>query len=211
MNFSEYWKLLHTIKKDSNVEQYYDELLRPLFKQAIKEMTNVKVVPTFDTRYHGRQKRGKYECITGTNDKLVWPDYIFVPDDYTHNAPISPYIKVEFKIPNITEKGKQLVYYPIYKSSARFIDEIKSELSETPLILTDGITWLFLNRQLVLKKLRDEEGMDKICLVDKKQKYYNGNIIELFHDSDERFDVLKKKISTFIEKSELYRVTNSLF
>lgn len=213
MGFNEYWELLHTIRKDSNVEQYYDELLRPLFKQAIKDVTNVKVVPTFDTRYHGRQERGKYECITGTDDKLVWPDYIFVPDDYTHNAPISPYIKVEFKIPNIIEKGKKTVYYPIYKSSIKFINEIKSELSETPLILTDGITWLFMNKQFIkkqsdLEKLRDEKGMDKICLVEKKQKYSHGNTVKLFHDSDKRFDVLKKKIAAFIEESELYKGTN---
>lgn len=208
MDFIEYWELLHTIRKDSNVEQYYDELLRPLFKQAIRDITNVKVIPTFDTRYHGRQKRGKYECITGINDKLVWPDYIFVPDNYTHDAPISPYIKVEFKIPNIRTEGEKTFYYPIYKPSIKFIKEIESELSETPLILTDGITWLFMKSQTDLKKLRNEEGMDKICFVEKVQKYYSGNIVKLFYDSDKRFDVLKKKIASFIEESELYKVTN---
>lgn len=207
MTFDEYWKLLWIIKRDSNVEQYYDELLRPLFKESIKDTKNVKVVPTFDTRYHGKSKT-KYACITGTDDKFVWPDYIFVPNNYTHTEPTSPYIKVEFKIPNVSEKNSQIIYYPIYKSSIRFYNEITSELSETPLILTDGITWLFLNSQSDIDKIKSEKDIEKICFFDKRQKYYKGNYVELFQDAHKQFIILKKKINNFIKESKQYQTVN---
>lgn len=46
MDFNTYWKLLLEIKENSDVEQYYDEMLRPLFKDVIQHINNVKVVPT---------------------------------------------------------------------------------------------------------------------------------------------------------------------
>lgn len=204
MNFNEYWKLLWTIKKDSDVEQYYDELLRPFFKEAIKDMKNVKVIPTYDTRYRGKN-REKYECITGSFDKLVWPDYIFVPIIYSHNTPVFPYIKIEFKKPNIGQKGDRLLYYPIYKSSRSFQNEISSELSTSPLILTDGITWLFLKEQSDINKIKSEQDIERICFVDKKENYYSGNYVVLFQDANERFNILKKMICTFIEESSYYK------
>ena len=212
MTFDEYWKLLWMIKKNSDVEQYYDELLRPLFKEAIKNTNNIKVIPTFDTRCHGKQNRSKYECITGTNNNLVWPDYIFVSDDYTHDVPVSPYIKVEFKIPNISKTiNNQMLYYPIYKSSSEFRNEITSELSVTPLILTDGITWLFLNKQSDIDKIKNEKDIDKICFLEKQKKYYTGNYVSLLLNADVQFAKLKGKINAFIKESELYKIKNQHF
>lgn len=208
MTFYEYRNLLWAIKRDSDVEQYYDEILRPLFKEAVSDTKNVKVIPTFDTRNRSKNK-SKYECITGTDDKLVWPDYIFVPNHYTHDTPVSPYIKVEFKIPNIANINNKILYYPIYKPSVKFNNEIKSEVSETPLILTDGITWLFLRELSDADKVESEKDIERICFIEKNQKYYNGNYVTLIQDAEKQFTVLKNKISTFIKESKRYRTTNS--
>ena len=208
MTFNEYCNLLEEIKRNSDVEQYYDELLRPLFKEAIINMPNVKVVPTFDTRYHGNNKT-KYDCITGSFDKRVWPDYIFVPESYTHNRPVEPYIKVEFKIPNITMKNGQILYYPIYKTSNKFHDEIESELYDTPLILTDGITWYFLKEPNEINNLKNEEGIERICFIDKLKKYYTGNYVVLFENSESIFSDLKDNICRFIKTSKNYTLINS--
>mgnify|MGYP000816242529 CR=1 FL=1 len=35
MEFNAYWELLLEIKENSDVEQYYDEMLRPLFKDCL--------------------------------------------------------------------------------------------------------------------------------------------------------------------------------
>lgn len=210
MTFKKYWKLLWTIKRDSNIEQYYDELLRPLFKEAIKNTSNVKVVPTFDTRCHSKQYKSKYKCITGTGDNLAWPDYIFVSNDYTHNAPVSPYIKVEFKVPNISKRNSKMLYYPIYKSSPKFHNEIKSELSETPLILTDGITWLFLKKQSDIDKIKNEKDIGKICFLEKTKKYRTGSYVILLQDAHEQFTMLKEKINAFVKETELYKTKNPI-
>lgn len=99
MEFNAYWELLLEIKENSDVEQYYDEMLRPLFKDVIKHINNVKVVPTYDTRNY-RKENNKYDVITGSKENFVWADYIFVPAKYTHINPLKPYVKVEFKRPN---------------------------------------------------------------------------------------------------------------
>lgn len=207
MTFDEYWNLLWNIKTDSDVEQYYDELLRPFFKEAIQETKNVKVIPTFDTRNH--TKSNKYECITGSVDKLVWPDYIFVPNQYTHDAPVSPYIKVEFKTPQITSKNGQLLYFPINKLSDKFYYEILSESSEVPLIFTDGITWLFLRKSTDVDKIKSLEDIKTISLIVKKQKYYNGYYAVLSQQIDKIFSSLKEEIKSFITQSKHYKELNS--
>lgn len=208
MDFDEYWKLLWTIKRDSNVEQYYDEILRPIFREVVEDMDNVKVIPTFDTRYRGKN-RDKYRCITGDVDKLVWPDYVFVPINYTHDVPVSPYVKVEFKNPKISKKEDGMRYRSIYDPSLKFYNEIKSELSESPLILTDGITWLFLRESSDIEKIESEEGIEKLCFVDKERKYRFGYYVVLVQDVNEQFIRLKDMICNFIRGSELYRITTA--
>ena len=86
MDFNTYWKLLLEIKENSDVEQYYDEMLRPLFKDVIQHINNVKVVPTYDTRNY-RKENNKYDVITGSKENFVWADYIFVQAKYSHINP----------------------------------------------------------------------------------------------------------------------------
>ena len=189
MNFDEYWKLLWTIKRDSNVEQYYDEILRPIFREVVEDMDNVKVIPTFDTRYRGKN-RDKYRCITGDADKLVWPDYVFVPINYTHDVPVSPYVKIEFKNPKISKKEDRMRYRSIYDPSLKFYNEIEWEPSD-------------------IEKIESEEGIEKLCFVDKERKYRFGYYVVLVQDVNKQFVKLKDMICTFIKESELYRRTTA--
>lgn len=206
MNFDSYWQTLLTIKIDSDVEQYYDEMLRPLFRECTEPLKDIKVVPTYDTRRRKEEHNKKFECITGSAKNLVWPDYIFVPSKYTHDSPLIPYAKVEFKSPNIKFKNEQMIYYSIYKTATskgykRFKDELTSELLECPLILTDGITWLFLNSESDLENIESENELSRHCFIDKGQRYYNGHYVKIIQDPNQEFEELKKTIVSFLKNA----------
>lgn len=160
MDFKEYWELLLTINRDSNREQYYDEIVRPVLKEAAKRVKNAKVVPTFDTRIHSNAK-GLWRCVTGPSDNFVWPDYIIVPEEYTHIHPVSPYARVEFKTPNIKVDQGQILYHPMTPVSAKIREELAGELSQSPLIFTDGISWLFLREPEDIKKADSNKYINK--------------------------------------------------
>lgn len=207
MTFKNYWKNLWTIKTDYDVEQYYDEILSPLFKEIAQNIENVKVIPTYDTRCHSAKQYKNFKCITNEKKRLVWPDYIFAPTKYTHANPLSPYIKVEFKRPNITKlKDKRMLYYSIHATAnslnyKRFENEIKSELSSCPLILTDGLTWLFLKADADFYNIESEKNLSALCFLDKSQPYYNGYYVSLISNAENQFETLKKEISAFIKNN----------
>lgn len=209
MKFNEYWDALWRIKIDCNVEQYYDEIIRPLLVESASKIDNVKVVPTFDTRCRGKNKK-KYKCVTGEIDQLVWPDYVFVPYNYCHDNPVYPYVKVEFKVPNIgkLEENGTMKYFPIYYKSKKLYDELKAELIDCPLIVTDGITWLFLKEQGDVDNIKSIEACTKNILVDRFEKYHSGNYVKVSRDASQIYDKLKESICDFIRESELYQVIN---
>ena len=162
MDFKEYLEQIQHIKKCYDYEQYYDELLRPLFLESIigADMTEIMLVPTFDTRARSETIRENYKDVTGRKEdgRYVWPDYIFVPKSYTMKKPLAPYAKVEFKIPNIDfENG---IYYPLPYSSKGIIDEIYAENYDCPLIYTDGLSWCVIERNTVkeFNKVNNEEN-----------------------------------------------------
>lgn len=207
MQFNEYWQTLLKIKNDYNVEQYYDEIIRPLLNESVSEMANVKVIPTFDTRNH-KEDREKYTCITGDSENLVWPDYVFVPLEYTFGKPVFPYLKVELKIPNFGMKKEKMVYYPMFQKSLNLYKELKAELIACPLIFTDGVTWMFLDKPEDVDHLDTIDKDKKITFFEEYGKYYSGHYVELSKDASERFEKLKEKICVFLIKSELYSSRN---
>lgn len=207
MDFNTYWKLLLEIKENSDVEQYYDEMLRPLFKDVIQHINNVKVVPTYDTRNY-RKENNKYDVITGSKENFVWADYIFVPAKYTHINPLKPYVKVEFKRPNfIIDKNTKKIQYCSIIDTARnlvlnkFKNEIEGELEETPLILTDGIEWYFLNS---IEDLLKNNNDNIISLLKKENIIREGSSIfyaKIIENPSEKFTMLKNNLASFIEKN----------
>lgn len=207
MYFNFYWQQLWYIKENYDFEQYYDEIIRPLFNEIAHNCNEIKLIPTYDTRCHNASHYNTYKCIIGEKDNLVWPDYIFVSKKYTNQTPIAPYVKVEFKKPNIKLlPNNKMVYYSIYatshrKSSNRFENEISSELSSCPLILTDGITWLFLNKISDISNIESEKNLSRICFLDLHNKYYKGHYASLASDSNSIFELLKSQIAQFIQNS----------
>lgn len=207
MEFNAYWELLLEIKENSDVEQYYDEMLRPLFKDVIKHINNVKVVPTYDTRNY-RKENNKYGVITGSKENFVWADYIFVPTKYTHINPLKPYVKVEFKRPNfIIDKNTKKIQYCSIIDTARnlglnkFKNEIEGELEETPLILTDGIEWYFFKSKEDLLKNNND---NKISLLKKENIIRKGSSIsyaKIIENPNHEFTMLKNILASFIEKN----------
>lgn len=216
MDFHEYWRQLWTVKDDYNQEVYYDELVRPLFKAAAESMDGVKVIPTFSTRnYRSKSRKENYRCITGGDDHFVWPDHVFVPQEYSDSRPLPPYAKVELKMPNIERAGAgQFRYVPLEKEIKRRleIEEIESELFDCALILTDGITWFFLEKQFDLDKLDKIELLDSqqiIRLVKESenprycpQSHSPIRCVELLQNKNEQFGRLKDLICTFINENK---------
>jgi hypothetical protein len=99
-----------------------------------------------------------------------------------------------------------LVYYSIYATSHkntnnRFENEISSELSSCPLILTDGITWLFLNDILDIPNIETEDNLSRICFLDVHSKYYKGHYVSLVSDANSKFELLKKQAIDFLQNS----------
>lgn len=207
MDFNYYWQQLWYIKENYDLEQYYDEIIRPLLNEITQNCNNTKLIPTYDTRCHNASHYNTYKCIIGTKENLVWPDYIFVSKEYTHHAPVAPYVKVEFKKPNIKLlPNKKMVYYSIYATShqntnTRFESEISSELSSCPLILTDGITWLFLNNISDITNIETEDNLSRICFLDLHSKYYKGHYTSLVSDASTKFEFLKKQTIDFLQNS----------
>lgn len=210
MNFDEYWKQLWIIKRDYDVEQYYDEILRPLFREAIENIDSVKVIPTFDTRTHNSSKRKtQYGCVANVNGNFVWPDYVFVPENYCNEKPVPPYLNVEFKRPNIVKTSEgQLRYekFGLKKVIEKNRSEIEGELRKCPLILTDGITWFFLGREFNLEKPESSGGQQTICLVNRVEDCDENSSdvlysVELCPNTNERFRKLKDVICEFVNEN----------
>lgn len=201
MNFKEYWELLWAIRRDCNVEQYYDEIVRPLLKEAAQNVSGVKVVPTFDTRNHrSRRRKERYKCITAVGGRPLWPDYIFVPCAYTDKHPLAPWVKVEFKTPNVEEgSGELLKYVPIEERLKSHRGQIEGNLSTCPLIFTDGISWLFLSDGSGLDEGKPLGDNERCALVDRTGKRNRSMYeVRLVPNPDEQFDRLRAQISKFI-------------
>lgn len=176
ISFESYCNKLLEIHRDCRREEYMSEAILPLLRMCCP--AGVKVVPVFDDRAVGKKSKDEtartrvMKAIGAqkpNNNGYVVPDYIFVPDNYSYDAPKSPFLMVETKLPNIIEKEDGSLLYA--DDLSRRFKSYKSELSAEIkacgcVIFTDGFSWMFLEERD--GNIIQSEQYKTICLLNRE-------------------------------------------
>lgn len=205
-NFN-YQQTIKTIYDDARWEAYYDMVIIPLFNMKCKDR-GVKIVPVHATRKSGRkpavEKPHFIETYSVEKEVLVnkekkkkrfgIPDFVIVPEDSTYENPKPALVNIEFKLPDGLTKEYIEVMPKKYKAELLHQFECfdKHQIDKN-IILTDGITWYFLESE------EDIENATPIKLYDDMNKCCESNDEE-YSDTEQkllnRIDELLDKISS---------------
>ena len=172
VTYDAYIKRLLELQRDCNREQYLSEVIIPILRMCCFD--GLKIIPVYDDRATGRQtknetackRRMKKICAIKEDGGYVVPDYIFVKQDYSYDNPEKPILMVETKNPIIISGVK---YRKLEDSLEKYESELVEEIKSCGCVIyTDGITWMFLERQA--GKIIESKKYRTVCLVNLHEK-----------------------------------------
>lgn len=207
VTYSRYLTRLFEICYECNHENYLAEIFIPLFRECCCE--NTKIVPVFDDRKTGPKTENKTDAIkrmetiygSKEDEEYTVPDYLFVSKDYSFFNPQKPIIIVETKKPILIYKNNKTYYreFSVTDYESQLLKDIRNC---TPVIFTDGITWMFLKED-EMGHLVDENRFEPIRLVQLGNKYYECKEIINAPDKISEWNELKERIrQLLIEKTK---------
>lgn len=193
-----YQEKIEKIYDDARWEAYYDMVIIPIFNMCCKDK-GVKIVPVHATRKSGRkplvQRKHFIENYSTVKEvtengvkkekRVGIPDFIIVPEDSTYENPKKSLINIEFKLPEGLTKEYIDIKPKKYKSELLHQFEYCKNI-----ILTDGVTWYFLENE------DDIEKATPINLYDSKNNCWKLN--EKARDAESE---LLNKITDLIDKA----------